>query len=126
MQWPYPDRNDSLSNAKCKHSALLAGANLSVLQLPHPDRRSEEHPTAALDDDNNTAYTYSPLRPRFYSPTHLSARGFAEGETPSKNVSLLSLFPSYLHQQWGTHLALRCLSLERLPVFTPTAPLLLL
>lgn len=94
MQWPYPDRNDSLSKARCKHSALLAGANLSVLQLPHPDRRSEEHPTAALDDDNNTAYTYSPLRPRFYSPTHLSARGFAEGETPSKNVSLLSLFPS--------------------------------
>jgi hypothetical protein len=93
MHWPYPGRSDSPSKAGDKHPAFLEGTNRGSLQLPCPDGRSEERPTEALDDYSNNAYTYGPLQPRFYSPTHLSARGFAEGETPSKNVSPLLLPP---------------------------------
>ena len=95
MQWPYPDCNGSPSKIGVKYLTPLTSANL-VLQLPHPDRRSEERTTATQDDDNNNNVdAYSPLHPRFYSPTHISARGFAEGETPSKNVCRIPLFPSH-------------------------------
>ncbi|KAG9189338.1 hypothetical protein G6011_06206 [Alternaria panax] len=100
MQWSYPDCNGSPSKADGKHPTPLAGANLSVLRLPHPDRRSEERPNATPPGDNNNnnnnnnANTYSPLHPCFYSPTHLSARGFAEGETPSKNSDTTRLLYS--------------------------------
>ncbi|KAL1796646.1 hypothetical protein ACET3X_005186 [Alternaria dauci] len=96
MQWPHPDCNDSPSKAGGKHPAPLASASLGVLRLPHPDCRSEERPTATLSDDNinDNVDTYSPLHPRFYSPTHLSARGFAEGETPSNNSDTTRLLYS--------------------------------
>jgi hypothetical protein len=93
MRWPHPSRADSPSKADGKYPAPLAGANLGPLQLPRPDRKREERPNPTLETN---AYPYSPLQPRFYSPTHLAARGFAEGETPSKNVSLLLLFFSHL------------------------------
>jgi hypothetical protein len=36
---------------------------------------------------------YSPLKPRFYSPSNRSVEAFAEGETPSKNVSEQRSYP---------------------------------
>lgn len=37
------------------------------------------------------SWHYSPLQPRFYSPSNRSVQGFAAGETPSKNVSTIAL-----------------------------------
>jgi hypothetical protein len=44
---------------------------------------------------------YSPLKPRFYSPSNRSVEMFAEGETPSKNVSERSA-PSHLPRMSGS------------------------
>ena len=82
LQWPYPDRTDSLAKSKEKRSASLEGISLDALQLPRPDGRSDGRPVSIHERGS-----YSPLRPRFYSPKHLSAHGFLEGESPSKNVS---------------------------------------
>jgi hypothetical protein len=88
LQWPYPERSDSLGKTEGGRSATMAGANLEAPYLRRPDRQSAEH-----ENSNRVSDQFSPLHPRFYSPTHLSARGFAEGETPSKNVSAPSRLP---------------------------------
>ncbi|KAE8863728.1 hypothetical protein PTNB73_06935 [Pyrenophora teres f. teres] len=67
-EWPYPERTDSLSKSEGKRALPLPVAKLSTLQLPMPDH------------DHNTR-----IAPRFYSPMDPPARGFAEGESPSKN-----------------------------------------
>jgi hypothetical protein len=88
LQWPYPERSDSLSKTEGGRDATMIGANLDAPYLRRPDRQSEKH-----ENSNRVSDQFSPLHPRFYSPTHLSARGFAEGETPSKNVSAPSFLP---------------------------------
>ena len=86
MQWPYPNRNDSPIKAEGKHHAPLAGVGLGSLQLPRPDRLSKERP----DTMSETSADEGPgLLPHFYSPSRITPFPFAEGETPSKNVSLL-------------------------------------
>jgi hypothetical protein len=71
-------------------SAPLVRRQLDPLQLPRPDRWSEGQQSICGNHDNRH---YSPLQPRFYSPSNRSVQMFAEGETPSKNVSLPSLLP---------------------------------
>ncbi|EUC48151.1 hypothetical protein COCMIDRAFT_88146 [Bipolaris oryzae ATCC 44560] len=67
--------------------------------LPRPDHSSENHQSNICKQNS-----YSPLKPRFYSPKYIPARGFLEGETPSKNTdasrfvySLPSEFKSQPH-----------------------------
>jgi hypothetical protein len=51
------------------------------------DRKSEE--SQYVYSDRGSRH-YSPLQPRFYSPSDRSVQKFAEGETPSKNVSAVA------------------------------------
>jgi hypothetical protein len=104
LQWPYPECTDSLSKSEGNCSAPLESASLEALRLPHPDRRSEDYPSSTRKQNS-----YSPLQPRFYSPKHLSAHGFLEGETPSKNVSLSFTRSGAIVASWSrtcTHLHL--------------------
>jgi hypothetical protein len=85
--WRHEEQYDS-------HSAPLVGENAASMQLPCPDRWSEE------PKYNQSSRRYSPLPPRFYTPSNRSVQPFAEGETPSKNVStppLLPLLPLTYH-----------------------------
>lgn len=68
--------------SKDSHSAPLDSDNRASLQMPREDRRSEDY----LQSNRNSR-RYSPLPPRFYSPSDRSVQLFADGETPSKNVS---------------------------------------
>ncbi|KAH7065764.1 hypothetical protein BKA63DRAFT_454542 [Paraphoma chrysanthemicola] len=68
----------SFEEQQGSHSAPLEGEN-TTLELPRPDRWSEEQ----YYNRNNRRY--SPLPPRFYTPSDRSVQFFAEGETPSKN-----------------------------------------
>lgn len=70
-EWFYPKRTDSLSKPEGKRTPPLPGAKLQTLQLPAPD----------LGNSRST------IAPRFYSPMDPPACPFAEGESPSKNVS---------------------------------------
>lgn len=72
-EWPYAEHTDSLPKPEGKRALPLPGAKLDTLQLPAPNR---DH--------------HSRIAPRFYSPLDPPACGFAEGESPSKNVSLPS------------------------------------
>ncbi|KAF1831232.1 hypothetical protein BDW02DRAFT_641606 [Decorospora gaudefroyi] len=82
LQWPYPEHTDTLSKTEAKRRMPLASAmpEKPQLQLRRPDRASEESRVSHW-----VSKDYELLQPRFYSPTHLSPRDFAEGETPSKN-----------------------------------------
>jgi hypothetical protein len=89
LQWPYPERGDSLEKPESKrNAATLVSPMFETPKLRRPDRRCEER-----EGGNRESDYYSPLQPRFYSPKHLSARGFAEGESPSKNVSAVPFMP---------------------------------
>lgn len=88
LQWPFPERTDSPGKTEGRRSEPLEGATLEALHLPRPDSKSQDHPSSVLEHNN-----YCPLQPRFYSPKHLAAYGFREGETPSKNVSELLFLP---------------------------------
>ncbi|EOA83221.1 uncharacterized protein SETTUDRAFT_119828 [Exserohilum turcica Et28A] len=81
LQWPFPERTDSPGKTEGRRSEPLEGATLEALHLPRPDSKSQDHPSSVLEHNN-----YCPLQPRFYSPKHLAAYGFREGETPSKNT----------------------------------------
>ncbi|KAH7076095.1 hypothetical protein FB567DRAFT_572446 [Paraphoma chrysanthemicola] len=70
-RWSFKEQQDS-------HSAPLEGEE-TTLELPRLDRWSEEQYY------NRNSRRYSPLPPRFYTPSDRSVRFFAEGETPSKN-----------------------------------------
>ncbi|KAF2028149.1 hypothetical protein EK21DRAFT_70327 [Setomelanomma holmii] len=61
------------------HSAPLVSDNRASLDIPRQDRWSEEQ------HHSRNSRRYSPLPPRFYSPSNRSVQLFAEGETPSKN-----------------------------------------
>lgn len=86
LQWRYPDVSDVSSEKEGSRNAPPAAENVKALQLPHPNRQSN-----GLHDNNRNSSQLSPLPPRFYSPSNRSAHSFAEGETPSKNVSAPSL-----------------------------------
>jgi hypothetical protein len=75
------------------------------LQLPRPERWSEEDQYIYGSRDSRQ---YSPLQPRFYSPSDRSVQMFAAGETPSKNVSghCSYLVPSHLPNLVGRVLKL--------------------
>jgi hypothetical protein len=104
LQWPYPERGDSLKKPEDKRSAAhMVSPMFETPKLRRPDRRSAER-----EGSNRQNSEYSPLQPRFYSPKHLSARGFAEGESPSKNVSAPSFLLS-LVEKWG-HSPCTCLA----------------
>lgn len=67
---------------KQTHSAPLEGENRDSLHTqPRNERRSEDYV------QSNRVSRYDTLPPRFYSPSLRSVPPFAEGETPSKNVS---------------------------------------
>ena len=88
VQRPYPNWDSSPTKAEVKHHAPLAGAGLESLQLPRPDRLRKERPDTASE----TSADEGPgLLPHFYSPSRITPFPFAEGETPSKNVSPLLL-----------------------------------
>jgi hypothetical protein len=75
--------------------------SLGSVQLPRPDRWSEANRKIYGNRDTRR---YSPLQPRFYSPLDRSVQQFADGETPSKNVSFPLLLPPYsltCSNAWG-------------------------
>jgi hypothetical protein len=63
---------------------------LGSMQLPRPDHWSKENRAIYSNRDSRQ---HSPLQPRFYSPLDRSVQQFADGETPSKNVSSPPLLP---------------------------------
>jgi hypothetical protein len=116
LQWPYPERGDSLKRPENKRDVTtLVSPMFETPKLRRPDRRSEEH----QGGDREGAH-YSPLQPRFYSPKHLAARGFAEGESPSKNVSAPSFLPLSPAWKWGHSL---CACLTDSSACSPSPPL---
>jgi len=87
--WSEEDyRNYCHQSSKDSHSAPLDGENRASLHVPREERRSEDYL-----QNNRHSRLYSPLPPRFYSPSNRSVQLFAEGETPSKNVSAPSCLP---------------------------------
>jgi hypothetical protein len=88
----YTERKDS-------RDAFRDFMPLASPRFPPPDRTSVEYPYAYND---GTTRQYSPLQPRFYSPSNRSVQMFAEGETPSKNVSHSCFVASHLPQTSGS------------------------
>jgi hypothetical protein len=84
----YTERKDS-------RDAFRDFMPLASPRFPPPDHTSVEYPYAYND---RTARQYSPLPPRFYSPSNRSVQMFADGETPSRNVSHTCLVASHLPQ----------------------------
>jgi hypothetical protein len=87
-RWSEEDYYEQYGEPQDSHSAPLEGENRVSLQLPPQERRSEDYVQSNRDSRH-----YSPLRPRFYSPSDRSVQLFADGETPSKNVSARSFLP---------------------------------
>lgn len=114
LTWPYPERIDSRTRLEGKCSAPLEGTSQEASLLPRPDRSTEDHQTSIYKQNS-----YSPLKPRFYSPKDIPAHGFLEGETPSKNVSL----PSLLHFTSTQSGAALPRGLARTLTFTSITPL---
>lgn len=83
-------RDDRWSVEKQEHAdsrdAALSYRLSNPPNLPQPnDHSSGEY--APYVYSNHGSHHYSPLQPRFYSPSNCSLLKFADGETPSKNVS---------------------------------------
>lgn len=80
------DREDQAE----QHDVFNSRWELSALETPHflrPDRRYEEQQRG---DGERDSLGFGLLQPRFYSPSNRSVQTFADGETPSKNVSCRS------------------------------------
>jgi len=100
-------RDDRWSVEKQEHGdsrgAALTYRLSNPPNLPQPnDHSSSEY--APYVYSNHGSHHYSPLQPRFYSPSNRSVLKFADGETPSKNVSPApSMFLSHLRfgSVWG-------------------------
>jgi hypothetical protein len=91
LQWPYPDDNDDEGDKKeGNYSAPLDTKGRDLLELPRPDRWSEDN-----QYNKRLSRRLSPLPPRFYSPSDRSVRLFKEGESPSQNVSSKRSFSSH-------------------------------
>lgn len=89
---------------------------LQTLHFPRPDRGSEEQEHG---DANRSNGDFGLLQPRFYSPSNRSVQTFADGETPSKNVSCpasLLLSPACVGHGFLPHR-------KSLAAFTSRAPL---
>lgn len=102
-------------NSQDSHSAPLASENRASLPVQGEERRSEDYL-----HHNRHNLRYSPLPPRFYSPSNRSVQLFAEGETPSRNVSALSCLPCpFSHLSGATSIDRSCLVTERVPPSPP-------
>jgi hypothetical protein len=86
----------SYGNREGKRAAPLTSGASGPLYPPHPDDGFNEPPFVYGDQESRQ---YSLLQPRFYSPSDRSFRMYADGETPSRNVSSPSLFPQSLFPQ---------------------------
>jgi hypothetical protein len=80
----YCERNEQGGSRDVRVSNETEG----LLPFPPSERDGEQYQSVHSDRESQH---YSPLQPRFYSPSNHSAHGFAEGETPSKNVSAIVL-----------------------------------
>jgi hypothetical protein len=83
-------REDRWSAEKQEHGdsrdAALSYRLSNPPNLPQPNEHSSSE-YAPYVYSNHGSHHYSPLQPRFYSPSNRSVLKFADGETPSKNVS---------------------------------------
>lgn len=70
------------------YQASIHGEVHDIMQQPVRDHWSEGEAYG-----NRGSRPYSLLPPRFYSPSNRSVQTFAEGESPSQNVSVPSLLP---------------------------------
>jgi hypothetical protein len=81
----------SSGNCEDEGAAKLIPGAPDPLYLPRPDAEIDEQPFVYDDQESRQ---YSLLQPRFYTPSNRSVYMFADGETPSKNVSVPLLLPS--------------------------------
>jgi len=86
--WSEERYSDNYDEQKDTHSAPLEGESRESLLSSREERRSDDYVQS-----NRSSRRYSLLPPRFYSPSNRSVQMFANGETPSKNVSALSFLP---------------------------------
>ncbi|KAH3960548.1 hypothetical protein HBI56_152870 [Parastagonospora nodorum] len=81
-------RDDRWSAEKKEHGdsrdAALSYRLSNPPNLPQPNEHSSSE-YAPYVYSNHGSHHYSPLQPRFYSPSDRSVLKFADGETPSKN-----------------------------------------
>lgn len=93
-RWSEGQERTVYSERKDSRDAFRDFMPLASPRFPPPP--SEEYQYAYSDRE------YSPLKPRFYSPSNRSVEMFAEGETPSKNVSERSFLVSHLPRISGS------------------------
>jgi hypothetical protein len=92
-RWSEDQGHSAYTERKDSRDAFRDFMPLSSPQSPLPGRTSGQYQYAYSD---RLSPQYSPLQPRFYSPSNRSVQMFAEGETPSKNVSAVTPASSFL------------------------------
>lgn len=100
LQHAFTISTDDREDQSEQHDLFNSRWELSALETPHfprPDRRGED---SHRGDGDRDSLGFGLLQPRFYSPSNRSVQTFADGETPSKNVSYCCSF-SHLLGRWG-------------------------
>jgi hypothetical protein len=86
--WSAEEHQDEHDGQRGSRDVRASHTVSGSLPLPPLECDGEQHQFLYSDRENEH---HSPLQPRFYSPSNRSVHEFAEGETPSKNVSTIVL-----------------------------------